>query len=129
MNFIMIIKLVKIALFIGVLFSSLALLITKILPPTKEVIILLFYIIILSSVSCALVIYYEFYWKPKKQMRKLQEIMNEIKSLKNNIESKYKVYDDLIFKRYQTLFVLDESLKKIEKKMEKIEKIMGKSTR
>ncbi|MBU5690147.1 MAG: hypothetical protein KQA35_03410 [Candidatus Aenigmarchaeota archaeon] len=118
----------KITLFIGIFFSSLAILITKIMQPGKEVMILIFYTIVLSSVASGLAIYYEFYLKPKNYMKKIEKIIKDIEISKNSLKKNYNNYNSLVFSMDQTLTLLENCLGKIEKKIEKIEnQVMDKS--
>ncbi|MEM5801426.1 MAG: hypothetical protein QW350_00780 [Candidatus Aenigmatarchaeota archaeon] len=110
------------------MFSSFAIIMTRILQPNRELLILIFYMIILSSVTSSLAIYYEFYFKPEKQRKKIKKLFNEINDLKNKLEEKYNFYNNLLINKRQTSYMLEISLEKIEEKIEKIEKeVMDKS--
>ncbi|MCX8178956.1 MAG: hypothetical protein N3D75_03955 [Candidatus Aenigmarchaeota archaeon] len=118
----------KITLFVGILFSSFAILITKIMQPSKEVMILIFYTIVLSSVASGLAIYYEFYLKPNNHMKKIEKIIKDVEISKKTLKKNYNYYNSLIFSRDQILTLLENCIEKIEKKIEKIEKqVMDKS--
>ncbi|MEM5799379.1 MAG: hypothetical protein QXZ43_01800 [Candidatus Aenigmatarchaeota archaeon] len=124
----MLFRFLKIGFFIGILLSSLTIILTKFLRPSRELLILIFYIIILSSVASSLAIYYEFYLKPERQRKKIKKIFEDLSNIKINLKEKYDLYDNLLLNERQTLHMLEIGLEKIEEKIEKIEKeVMDKS--
>ncbi len=118
----MLVKILKISLFIGILITSLTILATRIIPPSKMLLIFIFYMIILSSVASALAIYFEIYVKPKKQAEKINKIVFELKKIvlyaKKRMDYMNKIKND----QRQVSFMLEKSLQKLEEKIEKIEK-------
>jgi len=115
-------RLLKITLFVGILLSSLAIVLARMLPPSKLVLIMLFYMIVLSSVASGFVVYYEIYLKPKRQMKKIFSVLNEAKAIKKQIEERASFNSSLILQSSQTSLLLENGIRKIEEKIEKIEK-------
>ena len=124
----MFLRVLKVALLIGVFLSSLMLVLAKILPPSRIIIILMLYAIVLSSVISGMVIYFEFNVKPRRQLKKIEKVVDELKRLKDVMNERMNIFSKANYSKHQTYLLIEQSLSKLEEKIEKIEKeVMDKS--
>jgi biopolymer transport protein ExbB/TolQ len=124
----MFLKILKITLFIGIFLSSLTIILTRVLPPSRIVIIIMLYMIVLSSLVSGMWVYFEIYVKPKRRLKKIERVIAELKKLNDKMEEGVKTFDKACYSKHQLYLLLEQSLSKIEEKIEKIEKeVMDKS--
>jgi predicted Zn-dependent peptidase len=73
-------------------------------------------------------VYFEIYVKPKKQLKKIERIVAELKKLNGKMKESAKTFDKASYNKQQLYLLLEQSLSNIEEKIEKVEKeVMDKS--
>jgi hypothetical protein len=124
----MFLRVLKISLFIGIFLSSLTIILTRIIPPSRIVVIIMLYMIVLSSVVSGIAIYGEIYLRPLRQMKRIEKSIIEMKKIEDKMKKRINTWDEASYSKHQTYILLEQSLDKIEEKIEKIEKeVMDKS--